>query len=184
MWKSIESYGVIGNGSTCALINSDGSVDWLCLPFFDSPSVFSAVLDPSAGYYSISSEEHQNLSLGYVEKTNILENVFSAYDHDILVTSFMPRGKDLLLRRVKCRRGSCNVRIRCYPKFNYGRDRPTVDFREENFTFYSGNEALHLKILWEPEHVKFDDGGVELTIKLRNGQSFWTLLSYGKPPRP
>ena len=182
MWKRIEDYGVVGNGKTCALINADSSVDWLCLPYFDSPSFFSSILDPSAGSFSIAPQDYSSSSLSYIEKTNILENLFQSPEGELLITNFMPRGRDLLLRRVKCRRGRVDIKLRCYPRFNYGKENPSVQFRDGSFVFSSGGETLYLRVLHEPRNVKMDASGVELSLGLRNGESFWVVFSYGDMP--
>ena len=77
-YKQISDYGIIGDQRTCALVGIDGSIDWLCLPRFDSPSVFSAILDRKSGgsfrilpdYDEFESYQH------YVRDTNILVTDF------------------------------------------------------------------------------------------------------------
>lgn len=66
-------YGVVGNCKTAALISKEGSIDWLCFPVFDSPSVFSKLLDKNkGGSFSIKVEEDYQITQKYFRDTNIL----------------------------------------------------------------------------------------------------------------
>ena len=71
-------YGAIGDGYTCALVGINGSVDWLCLPRFDSPSVFGGILDPEkGGFFRIAPAEPNHEALqSYDDSTNVLQTLF------------------------------------------------------------------------------------------------------------
>jgi GH15 family glucan-1,4-alpha-glucosidase len=90
-YKPIENYGVIGDLHTIALVGTDGSVDWCCLPHFDSPSVFAALLDNTlGGYFKISAiapGAHKQL---YLPDTNVLVTRFLSSDGIGEVIDFMP----------------------------------------------------------------------------------------------
>src|ERR1700686_1821913 len=113
--KSISSYGVVGDLHTAALIGLDGSVDWLCLPRFDSPSVFASILDEKrGGQFSIGpvSPEARCQQL-YQPETNILVTRFLASDGVVELTDFMPLRligtephSSQLVRRVKAVSGT------------------------------------------------------------------------------
>ena len=77
MYKKISDYAIIGNLHSVALIGTDGSIDWLCLPHIDSASVFGALLDDKkGGCFSITPMEDWDSSTYYIDKTNILQTKF------------------------------------------------------------------------------------------------------------
>src|SRR5688572_27190316 len=77
-YKPLEDYALIGDMHTAALVGADGSIDWCCLPAFDSPSVFGAILDASiGGYYRISPQRPVSGRQLYVPGTNVLITRFS-----------------------------------------------------------------------------------------------------------
>src|SRR3990172_10450464 len=77
MYKKISDYGIIGNLHSAALIGLDGSIDWLCLPHIDSPSVFGALLDDKkGGSFSISPSDDFDSVAEYLPETNILITKF------------------------------------------------------------------------------------------------------------
>ncbi len=88
------NYGIIGNCKTAALVSEKGSLDWLCLPKFDAPSVFAKLLDKDKGG-SVSIEPTNLLSIGqeYIERTNLLCTRFICEDGVFEVIDFMPRYK-------------------------------------------------------------------------------------------
>ena len=90
-YKPIEDYGIVGDLHTVALVATDGSIDWCCLPYFDSPSVFAAILDDKkGGYFKISRVgEGVNRQL-YHPDTNVLMTYFSSSDSVALLEDFMP----------------------------------------------------------------------------------------------
>ena len=111
-YQPIENYGVIGNLRTAALVGMDGSIDWLCLPHFDSPSVFAALLDDHKGgrFRIAPAGDHFRRKQFYWPDTAILVTRFLHEDGVGEVEDYMPVGgtctvQDELIRRVRVVRG-------------------------------------------------------------------------------
>jgi len=86
------NYGIIGNCTSAALVSSDCSIDWLCFPFFDSPSVFARILDTDkGGYFKISAKDILTVKQNYVPHVPILRTVFTTKDGVFEVRDYMPR---------------------------------------------------------------------------------------------
>lgn len=131
-YQPIENYGAIGDLNTIALVGLDGSIDFLCFPNFDSPSVFASLLDQEkGGYFKISPQkDHVKNKQLYLPDTNVLLTRFLAQDGVAEITDFMPvddlhMGKELI-RAVSCVRGPFTFDIVCLPRFNYGRSSHTI----------------------------------------------------------
>jgi GH15 family glucan-1,4-alpha-glucosidase len=126
-YAPIGDYGIIGDLHTIALVGMDGSIDFLCLPSFDSPSVFAALLDAErGGRFQIAPQldaaAHKQL---YLPDTNVLLTRFLASEGVAEVSDFMPV-EDAgfahnLVRRAKTVRGEVRFHMRCDPRFDYGR---------------------------------------------------------------
>ncbi|MBU1113090.1 MAG: glycoside hydrolase family 15 protein [Candidatus Omnitrophica bacterium] len=85
-------YAIIGNCTSSALISSDCSIDWLCLPFFDSPSVFAKILDENkGGYFKVSAAKLIKIEQHYVVHTPILRTIFTTEDGVFELRDYMPR---------------------------------------------------------------------------------------------
>jgi GH15 family glucan-1,4-alpha-glucosidase len=131
MYKPIEQYGIIGDLHTAALVGTDGSIDWCCLPYFDSPSVFAALLDhQKGGYFKISNVGEEMTRQMYHPDTNVLMTYFSSSDGVALLEDFMPVGglpsydgrhNSRIVRRVTGVRGTSRMRLECFPAFDYAR---------------------------------------------------------------
>src|SRR5881398_318886 len=90
-YKQIGAYGAIGNTRTVALVGYDGSIDWCCMPRFDSPSVFAAILDRRiGGSWSLAPVKKGQASQSYVKNTNILATEFDVNGSRVVATDFMP----------------------------------------------------------------------------------------------
>src|ERR1051325_1603348 len=90
-YKEIGSYGVIGDMHSVALVGIDGSIDWCCLPHFDSPSIFAAILDEKkGGYFKIASMLEGTCRQMYIPDTNVLLTRFLSSDGVGEVLDFMP----------------------------------------------------------------------------------------------
>ena len=89
------NYGIIGNCKSAALINEDTSIDWLCLPQFDSPSVFAKILDDQkGGHFLIKNLANYTIKQAYLENSNILRTEFRNEKAGFEVIDFMPRYKN------------------------------------------------------------------------------------------
>ena len=85
-------YGLIGNCTSAALVYKDASIDWLCLPFFDSPSVFAKILDPDrGGFFKIDGVDTKAVHQRYVDDTAILKTIFETAHGIFEVNDYMPR---------------------------------------------------------------------------------------------
>ncbi len=146
-YQPIENYGVIGDLRTAALIGKDGSLDWLCLPHFDSPSVFAALLDDAkGGRFRIEPTcEGVTHKQFYWPDTNILVTRFLSPEGVAEVVDFMPiNGEQRLVRRVHCVRGELPFRAVCQPAFNYARDEHTSELTPEGAVFRTPDSGLSL----------------------------------------
>lgn len=131
-YRPIDSYGIIGNRYTTALVGVNGSIDWFCFPRHDSPSLFAALLDQDrGGHFQIHPlREVSSYKQIYWLQTNILVTRFLSPSGVGEVIDFMPvgltehdRGCRWLVRRVRVIRASMSFQMECYPAFNYARDR-------------------------------------------------------------
>ena len=90
-YPAIADYGIIGSMRTCALVSKVGSIDWLCLPSFDSPAVFGRMLDwHRGGYFQVTPRDVRSVDRRYLLETNILETTFQTETGIAKLTDFMP----------------------------------------------------------------------------------------------
>ncbi len=127
---AIEDYAVIGDGHTAALVSLTGSIDWLCLPRFDSASCFSRLLgDPDGSCWQITPAADDAVARRrYLEDTNVLETTVTTSTGEIRVIDFMPTGDGRVdvVRRIEGVRGTVRLRHQLVIRFDYGRIRPWV----------------------------------------------------------
>jgi GH15 family glucan-1,4-alpha-glucosidase len=120
----IEDYAFIGDCQSVALVSRSGSVDWLCLPRFDSGACFAALLGNSSnGYFQISPSKPRSSSRKYIDGTLVLETLHEAEEGTVKVTDFMPlrtRYPDMV-RIVSGVRGDVAMELKLSPRFDYGR---------------------------------------------------------------
>ena len=141
----IEDHGIIGNLHTVALVGIDGTIDWCCLPAFDSPSVFAAILDDEiGGRFSITAKSRVNFKQQYLPASAIL--VTRSYcDHGLgQIVDFMPvldekNGSHQIIRQVSCVRGEVLYDLCCQPAFDYARARHEVHLLEGGAIFEDAN---------------------------------------------
>src|SRR5438477_3734191 len=121
----IESYALIGDRETAALVGADGSIDWLCWPRFDSGACFAALLgDRNHGYWRIAPRDEQALvKRCYRDGTLVLETEFETAAGRAAVVDFMtlhPSGGSHLFRLVEGRAGGVVFASECLARFDYG----------------------------------------------------------------
>jgi len=130
MALKIEDYALIGDCHTAALVGNDGSIDWLCMPRFDSASVFGALLgDPDHGRWKLApTQEVVETSRHYLEDTFILVTRWVTKTGEVEVTDFMPYGdrRADLARRVKGISGSVELAQELRVRFEYAEALPWV----------------------------------------------------------
>ena len=163
-YQPIENYGIIGDLHTVALVGMDGSIDFLCFPHFDSPSVFAALLDHRrGGRFRISPvlEEARQKQM-YLPDTNVLLTRFLSAEGVAEVMDFMPVLESghvhKLIRRVKTVRGEVHFRLRCDPRFDYGRAGHTVEHSDGEVVFASQGPDKTTLRLRTPVPVRIEDG--------------------------
>ena len=152
-YQPIENYGIIGDLHSVALVGLDGSIDWLCLPSFDSPSVFAAILDDEkGGRFKISpASEGVTRKQLYWPDTNVLVSRFFTPEGVAEITDYMPigaptngHGRHQLIRRVEVVRGEMAFRMECSPAFDYARDGHETEIGAEGASFHSPRLSLGL----------------------------------------
>jgi len=151
-YKPISSYGIIGDLQTAALVNQDGSVDWFCLPRFDSPSIFGAVLDEKkGGHFRIAPAGGKVLYRQlYKPDTNVLVTRFISSQAIVELVDFMPMhdpGRlhpSWLIRRVRAVSGSASMKLFCEPAFNYARQGHEIEVRDNKAVFSTPEIPIQL----------------------------------------
>jgi GH15 family glucan-1,4-alpha-glucosidase len=157
-YPPISSYALIGNCRTGALVSDHGSIDWLCLPRFDSPSTFGAILDSGrGGRFQICPAGPFCASRRYIGDSAVLETTFRTGNGVLRLVDFMPaeseeekrrelRPDHLLVRLLECVQGDVDVELYCAPRPNYGREMPRLADRGTLGLVYShGRQVLALQ---------------------------------------
>ncbi len=187
-YQPIENHGIIGNMRTIALVGLDGTIDWFCLPRFDSPSVFGSLLDDKkGGHFKIgpkagSSKQEQY----YLPDTNVLITRFLSPEGTGEIADFMPmpesksEASSVLIRRVKTTRGTVALRLECRPAFNYGRDSHKIEISLGCATFHAPAPPLGLTT---DVPLRKDANGVAAEFELHQGEAKTFLLYSGDGPR-
>jgi GH15 family glucan-1,4-alpha-glucosidase len=125
----IEDYALLGDTETAALVSRAGSIDWLCLPRFDSPACFAALLGTQEhGRWLLGPKGEARSTRRYVENSFVLETLHETDTGAVLVTDLMPLGDGRadIVRSVTGLGGSVTMRHQWVVRFDYGKVRPWV----------------------------------------------------------
>ena len=189
-YRRISEYGVIGDMHSAALVSADGSIDWLCFPHFDSPSVFAALLDDAkGGYFHIRPVGGFRSGHSYQHDTNILVAEFRTDSGVATLTDFMPVGDDIttcdhdLVRIVRCQSGSVKMEAEFKPRLDYARSPTAITVNERSVVARLNGDCLGMTA---GVPLKPVEGGARARFTLREGQ--WTAFvlrwNDDSPPPP
>jgi len=184
----IEDYGLIGDLQAAALVGRNGSVDWLCLPRFDSSSCFSALLgDETHGRWLVApSGEVRSTSRRYRPGTLVLETEFETKEGAVRVIDFMPRrgdGPPRLMRIVEGMRGRVPMQMELSLRPDYASIVPWIEAAADGIVATAGPDAFRLTTA---RPLEVGDGSVRADfIAVEGARERFTLtwhLSYEEAP--
>ena len=181
-YAPIREYAAVGDGRTVALIARDGSVDWLCLPNVDSPSVFARMLDAEkGGSFQLEPAVPYEAERAYQQGSNVLETTFATAEGRVRVTDAMTLSDSTrispmreLVRKVEALAGTVPLRWRFEPRFGYARADTRIDHRAGRWFASAGADAIALGV-FGAENGTVRGDAVEGELHLEQGAS--ALLS-------
>jgi len=189
----IAEYGLIADCNSAALVASDGSIDWLCLPRYDSPAVFTRILGAGAGHWSLSPAEEFTTKRRYLPGTLVLETTFITASGAARVTDAMAfkagqRGHELglespheLLRLVEGIDGSVTLRLELAPRPEYGLVRPLFRGTGDGGRTFGGPNQIAVTAGAPVEVV---DSTMQATFTVTTGQSVGFAMRWAAPDQP
>jgi GH15 family glucan-1,4-alpha-glucosidase len=185
---AIGSYGLIGDCHSAALVSSEGSIDWCCLPRFDSGSCFGRLLDRDRGGYCAVSLKGRTgpASFSYLQDTLVLESVLHGSQGTARLLDFFamheggarePRRE--LVRIVECERGSADVSFRVAPRFDYGAVRPWLRRAGVDlFSAIGGNDGL---LVWSDGELDVEHEALVAHRELHAGERLRLSIRFVRP---
>lgn len=180
-------HGLLGNGRVLGLVAPTGSLDWLCLPRFDSPSVFARLLDEERGghFRFLCGDEELRGDMAYLPNTNVLRTVFHRGDARWELIDFaprLPRGLSVdvplqVIRVLRPLRGTVRLRVDIDPRPEYGRVAPQLVEATHGLAVLGGTAPLFLH---SNVPVPYILGKRELLLD----RTTWFSLGWGLPEAP
>jgi GH15 family glucan-1,4-alpha-glucosidase len=186
-YPEIGDYGLVGDLRSAALISKQGSVDWMCLPRFDGPSVFGRILDwDKGGYLQVTPALHSTSSRQYRTNSNVLETTWTQERRRMRVVDFMPirvRGKSSnppeslrMVRIIRPVTGAMDWQLIFCPRFDYGRRQPVFRLRARGLLEADGGDS-RLVLQYPAElGVEVKDGSATVRGRMLPGQEASILL--------
>ena len=199
-YPDVSKHGLIGDLQTAALVSTDGTIDWMCCPRFDSSSIFASLLDhDSGGHFRVAPDRDDYVSRQlYFPDTAILITRFMTPDGAGEVVDFMPviegsaTDRHRLVRLVRVVRGSMRFRMEVQPRFDYGRKPHELQLSDDGALFVSDDLTLTLHRADVPGRslreqwtsLDRDGDGLRITKTGREGEIAGVVMeSAGGPPR-
>jgi GH15 family glucan-1,4-alpha-glucosidase len=184
----IDHYGIIGDLRSVALVGKNGSIDWCCLPDFDSPSIFGALLDDlKGGSFRLAIEGDSQVKQTYLPNTNVLVTRFFSDEGMAEVIDFMSIGREAggateqrarqIVRIAKAIRGPIHFRMECRPAFDYARVPHELHIGPQGLDAIFASEQQQF-ILKSPVPLQNDAGGAVAKFALRGGEQAVFVLRH------
>src|SRR3954471_10759004 len=180
---AIAEHGIIGDLQTCALVTTDGSIDWFCCPRFDSPSVFGSLLDDDKGgrFRVRPAGDGYTTTQMYFPDTAVLVTRFFTESGVGQVLDFMPPAGSVatdrhrLVRMIQCVRGEMTFEIEVAPRFDYGRHPHQAELSAEGVVFRANGTSMTLHVVRERDderkaRVEMVDQDLHATLDLTAGE--------------
>jgi alpha,alpha-trehalase len=189
----IGEYALLSDCRSAALVSRDGSVDWLCFPRFDGPSVFCRLLDPAGGHFAIRPADEFQVSRRYVDQTLVLETTFTTARGTAVLTdalAFGPnerghglgaRSPGMLLRSLACTDGEIQAEISYAPRPRYGLIRPVLVSGPGGLAAQGGDTRLFLST---SASFGVEDATGTASVRLVAGQTAMFALAHGDMAGP
>lgn len=189
--EPIANYALLSDCWSAALVSEAGSVDWLCFPRFDGPSVFGRLLGEDAGYWSISPAAPRATTRRYVGPSMVLDSLHTTAQGQITVSDALVlgsgrRGHDLgqdspgtLLRQVSCTRGTVDVEVSFAPRPGYGVILPELRNVDGGVLVRAGGEAFSLS---SPVPFELEGGTGRAVLHLTAGDTICFALHCQRGP--
>jgi GH15 family glucan-1,4-alpha-glucosidase len=191
----IGDYALLSDCRSAALVSRDGSVDWLCFPRFDGPSVFCRLLEPAGGRFAIRPAGEFQASRRYVDQTMVLETTFTTPGGTAVLTDALALGPSerghglgaaspgMLLRRLACTSGEIEAEVSYAPRPEYGLIHPILVPVSGGLAARGGADRL---LLSTSARFSVDGATATARIRLAAGQAAVFALGHGQladPPR-
>jgi GH15 family glucan-1,4-alpha-glucosidase len=188
-YAPIRGYAAIGDGRTVALSGPEGSIDWLCLPDLDSPSVFAALLDHErGGCFLLRPLANFRATRRYLDNSNLLETTYTTatgrarvVDALTLPGAGLEPGRELV-RRIEGLSGEIEFELRLQPRFDYGRRRPRLLVRDGAGYALDRTAALAL-LTWPAAQLEVHDEAITGRLTVAAGEQARVVLAtaHGEP---
>jgi GH15 family glucan-1,4-alpha-glucosidase len=194
----IAEYGLLADCNTAALVASDGSIDWLCFPRYDSPSVFARLLGEDAGHWSIRPAGTFTSDRRYVPGTLVVETMFTTDSGSVRITDALvfaegQRGHDLghdapheLVRSVEGIAGEVELSFELAPRTEYGLVRPLIRMEGDGGRTFGGPNRIAVRA---GVPLTLEDVTMKATFTVAAGDSIgfslrWVPTEAHEPPQP
>ena len=181
-YSAIDDYAIIGDCRSAALVSRAGSIDWLCWPRFDSPSLFGALLDQSrGGAFAIHPTCRFSTERRYVGDTNVLETTFTCATGRARLIDCMPVASEAgkrkrlwpdhqVMRVIECVEGEIDMELLCAPRPDYARHMPRLRNRGALGIYYERGGRAFILRSEVPLKLSEDFGSAHATFTLRAGE--------------
>ena len=176
----IGDYALLSDCHSAALVSRAGSVDWLCFPRFDRPSLFGRLLGEQAGHWSIAPIDRAETDRRYLDRSMVLETTFRTATGVLRLTDAMALGPDekghdlgadapgVLLRRAECMEGEVRVAMEFAPRPEYGLILPLLSAVDGGIKGRGGPDVMALSLAGEPS---IEGATARLELALASGES-------------